>query len=831
MERGIEPIAAKTGPAWVEVEFGMASMFPGRRPAPGTPADGSLRIPDADAQAMLRASFAQYRLKLLELLRVSLAESDDLFETNSHIPDGDVEAFRSKRDAWLDRFDKALIELFDKRLRGERRRGRRPDADASLATLRVLTAYDHERQSALKDVTRFLDRFTQRELAALDLRVDTLLPPDQTREIDNPFAVTYILDAVGSSARAVYPTPRVWRPFMERVLEDLTPDINKLYISINRFLADRGVLPEIKAALRARSEFRPEDDRDLLPTFSRLLADEGRAVPTDVVVPDSLSEPGAPAAFVFPDRPFASSSEGAANPDQMSASKILAGLAALAAVGARGGAPGGSTVAPGPGSDLTPVGYAAQPGDPLAPVGYSGGAIADVGGTPAGFFPSLDPLMALGTASPLFATLAQWQRLDLPAAIARAAPPSAPGTQDGTLVPLNLVPHIRAAIESQFSSDTDRITLDVIALLFDYIFRDRSIPDPLRSLFGRLQVPIVKAALLDRSFFSDNRHPARELLDNLAEAAVGSVNDDGYQATFAALATDVVDAICRDFEIDVEVFRAANTRLRAFINGERQRVADSAAADMAAALSAEEKETDRSHVRAFLRDRLAGIDVPFEVRSFVETIWAEQLTALRQQHGPESEPWYDGVRTLDDMLWSITAKERSSQKARLTKMIPKLIGSLRRASTAQQVPQERAKAFFEALYQLHMAAIKPAPGVTVVMGDDAPPTISPTMPASAVVANVHDFVSEMAVGTWLAFNKDERTINARLTWVSPLRTKYLFTSRSKTRAFVYTPEELAYEFGAGMVSLVVEPVPLFDRAVSSALDTLATRNAANAPTH
>jgi hypothetical protein len=818
-----EPIAARSGSAAGEVESGMASMYPARRPASATRPAGAASIPDADAQAMLRACFAQYRLKILELLRVSLSESDDLFETNSHIPDGEVEAFRSKREAWLDRFDKTLMDLFDRRLRGERRRGRRPDADASLATLRVLTAYDHERQTALKDVTRFLDRFTQRELAALDLRVDTLLPPDASHEIDNPFAVTYILDAVGASARAVYPAPRVWRPFMERVLEDLTPDINKLYISINRFLADRGVLPEIKAALRARSELRPEDDRDLLPTFSRLLADEGRAVPTDIVVPDSLSEPGAPAAFAFSEKPFASSREGGADPDQMSAAKILAGLAALAKAGAQGAV----VMAPGPGGDVTPVGYAPVPGDPLAPVGHVGGAGGTPGGAPSGF-PSLDPLMALGTSSPLFATLAQWQRLDLPAAIARAAPPAAPGTQEGTHVPLNLVPHIRAAIESQFANDTDRITLDVIALLFDYIFRDRSIPDPLRSLFGRLQVPIVKAALLDRSFFSDNRHPARELLDNLADAAVGAAHDDDYQAEFTALSTAVVDGICRDFEIDVEVFRAANARLRAFIDTERQQATESAAVDVAAALSAEEKETDRSHVRAFLRDRLAGIDVPFEVRSFVETIWAEHLTSLRQQHGAESEAWYGGVRTLDDMLWSIVAKERSSQKARLTKMIPALIGSLRRASVAQQVPPERAKAFFEALYQLHMAAIKPAPGVTVVMGDEAPPTISPTMPASAVVANVHDFVSEMAVGTWLSFAKEGRTINARLTWVSPLRTKYLFTSRSKARAFVYTPEELAYEFGAGKINLVVEPVPLFDRAVSAALDTLATRQPAGA---
>ena len=78
---------------------------------------------------------------------------------------------------------------------------------------KICVVYYPASQTALKDVTRFLDRFTQRELAALDLRVDALLPPDASREIDNPFAVAYILDAVGSSARAVYPNPRVWRPF------------------------------------------------------------------------------------------------------------------------------------------------------------------------------------------------------------------------------------------------------------------------------------------------------------------------------------------------------------------------------------------------------------------------------------------------------------------------------------------------------------------------------------------------------------------------------------------------------------------------------------------
>ena len=74
--------------------------------------------------------------------------------------------------------------------------------------------------------------------------------------------------------------------------------------------------------------------------------------------------------------------------------------------------------------------------------------------------------------------------------------------------------------------------MDVIALLFDYIFRDPSIPDGLRDLFGRLQVPIVKAALLRPHVLLGQTHPARLLLDHLADAAVGATNDEGYREAF-----------------------------------------------------------------------------------------------------------------------------------------------------------------------------------------------------------------------------------------------------------------------------------------------------------
>ncbi len=783
-----------------------------------TDADGRLLLAADEVQALLRECFARYRAQLIEFMRSSLDQTNDLFETYAAIPNGEVEAFRSKRGEWLERCDGTLKELFERRLAGHRRRGRRLDSDASAASLKVLTAFDHDKQAALTAATQFLARFTRRELDALDLRVDVLLHDAESRDIDNPFGIQYILDAMGSTSRAVYSNPRIWRPLLERLLADLTPAFNKLYISLNRFLADRGVLPEIKAALRARSALRPVDDRELFNTFSHMLHDADQALPTDIVVPETLSDPGAPPALVFADRPsVAAGASGSASllsipgltsdlmariaPALMSTPAILAGLMKLG--GASAGA-GGSA------SRETP----ANPND----------------------FPGLDPLMALGTSSPLFATLAQWQRIDLPAALAKLAGATA-GGDAAVAVPRNLIPHMRAAVVDQIVNPTDRITLDVIALLFDYIFRDPSISESQRTIFGRLQVPIVKAALLDRSFFSDRKHPARQLLDHLAEAAIGAVNDEAYGMGLELHATGVVDAVCRDFEIDVAVFKSADEKLLAFIDAERIKSAAALKEDVALALAAEEGEPHRAHVRAQIRDKLAGLDIPFDVRSFAETLWADYVTALAQRG--ERDEVEGAMKTLDDMLWSIVAKERTAQKARLTKMIPTLIGGLRKGCMALRIPDERTTAFFESLYQMHIAAIKPKSETTT-----APSTTSPARartsaedagpandavaertvePQTAPLPNVHDYVSEMVVGTWLSFNRLDEPILARLAWISPLRSKYIFTSRARSRAFVYTPEELAYELDSGQVSLVVEPVPLFDRAVSAALDKLAAK--------
>ncbi|HVE48384.1 MAG TPA: DUF1631 family protein [Casimicrobiaceae bacterium] len=754
----------------------------------------------AQAHTLLAECFEHYRAKLVDLARASIEMSGDLFEGNDFVEDKEIEAFRAGREAWLQRFDETLRELFTRRIGGTKRQGKRPDFDASLETLRVLTAFDQEKQASLVAASAFLGRITQRELAALDLRIDELLPRETRHDIDNPFGPAYILDAIGVASRRLFPPPQVWRAFMERVVADLTPGANKIYISLNRLLADRGVLPEIKAELRARSEHRPADDKDLIETFSRMLHDVGEGMPSDIVVPN-LGE-GASATICD----LAVSGE--------KGSEAVAALMPSAVL-----PPDDANAAPVSGQAL------AEAMAELERLAAAAVARTD----PDNAFPDLDPLMALGTSTQLFNSLGHLQRIDLPTELAKVLPQSdEAGTNAQALVPLNLIPHIGAAVSAKIANQGDRITMDVIALLFDYIFRDPAIPKSLRRLFGRLQVPVLKAALLDRAFFSDRTHAARQLLDHLAEAALGAAHDVAYHRALLRQASGVVQNVCANFEIDLDVFREADRAMVAFLDAERKSNRTSVESDVNAALETERAESHRAEVRAMLRDRLAYLHLPFEVRGFIETVWADYLSQVRRDSGTESTEWKAAQGTIDDLLWSIVAKERSAQKARLTKMIPTLIASLRKGCAAVRATVERTKAFFDTLYSLHVAAIKPKsrhdPQAAPV---DAAPEARGTARGRPQLTreNVHDFVSEMALGTWLTFkNAKGEVVNACLTWLSPLRTKYIFRSRSRTESIVMTPEELAWEIIGGRAELVLEPVALFDRAVSAALDTLAAQS-------
>ena len=173
----------------------------------------------------------------------------------------------------------------------------------------------------------------------------------------------------------------------------------------------------------------------------------------------------------------------------------------------------------------------------------------------------------------LIGSLTRLQQGDL-GAIAGAA-----ATLDASLLTAGTTNVVRELKSTQIGSSVDQsdaMTMDIVAMLFDQIFGDKRVPYALKVLIGRLQIPVVKVAVLDKKFFSKKSHPARRLLDTLGEFAFGlDETFDQSSAVYTKL-EGIVQRLLDDFEDDIQIFETLNDDLLVLVRDENQRAENAA---------------------------------------------------------------------------------------------------------------------------------------------------------------------------------------------------------------------------------------------------------------
>ena len=89
------------------------------------------------------------------------------------------------------------------------------------------------------------------------------------------------------------------------------------------------------------------------------------------------------------------------------------------------------------------------------------------------------------------------------------------------------------------------VALDTLSLIFENIFATPDLPDVVKAAIGRLQIPLLKLSILDASFFADAQHPARQLINRMARAAVGLAQDTGRDYPTCASLARIADEVPR----------------------------------------------------------------------------------------------------------------------------------------------------------------------------------------------------------------------------------------------------------------------------------------------
>lgn len=376
------------------------------------------------------------------------------------------------------------------------------------------------------------------------------------------------------------------------------------------------------------------------------------------------------------------------------------------------------------------------------------------------------------------------------------------------------------------SSDEDVINL--IALLFEFILNDRTVPDAFKALIARLQIPLLKVAVLDKHFFSRASHPARRLLNEIAAAAMGWSPREDYQRDSLYLRIEqVVQRLLNEFVEDPAIFSQLLAEFSAFSADEWRRSELIEQHTRDAEEGRVRTEAARQRVADVLNRRLLGKVLPLAVVQFLQQAWSQVLLLASLKHGEQSVQWQAGLRTMDELIWSVSLQQDTEAGRHLLEELPGLLKALRDGLTSAAFDPFSTREFFLRLQALHIQA---PDGIDELIAVREPFVLSTALPDPAVDLPANDpellKARQLRIGTWVVYeDATANSLRCRLTAIMAPAGSYIFVNRSGLKVLEQSAGQLALAFKRGALH-TLDDGPLFERAMAAVVGKLRQFNRA-----
>ena len=417
----------------------------------------------------------------------------------------------------------------------------------------------------------------------------------------------------------------------------------------------------------------------------------------------------------------------------------------------------------------------------------------------------------------------------------------------------------------------EAVTIDIVATLFDFIFDDALVPDSVKALVGRLQIPLLKVAMLDKTFFSNKEHPARALLNEISRASIAAGRDLSQGDPIFERIKTVVNRVLAESEKEQGVFAELLPEVKALVAEQEARSDQLAEKSKQVAEQQEQSEIAESAAgEAFVRILEGGItdDVPSHIADFLTRKYPLVMKRALLGGGTGGVAWALATQTLSDLLWTMTPKATPEERQRMVGLLPDLLRRLNAFFDKVGVPQDEKAPFIDALAQQHSKVIKGVRKVVdkkplaekrdktetakdgretldmsplglpvsgVVVSQNMAPTVVvtrivqedgveiETMSVSGRTAGSRPArnlsVSAIKRGDWVEFLAENGdSLRARLSWTSPQRGVMLFTNPQSSKAVSISPEAMAIQLKRGQAKILGDD-PMIERAMTK-LDSM-----------
>jgi len=378
----------------------------------------------------------------------------------------------------------------------------------------------------------------------------------------------------------------------------------------------------------------------------------------------------------------------------------------------------------------------------------------------------------------------------------------------------------------------DMQTIDLVGMLFEYMLSDEHLPDSVKALLSYLHTPFLKIAFIDKNFFEQPEHPARVLLNSLAESGVRWVSNDGSdQFEIFNKIKVTVFRLLEEFKNDTRLFAELLIEFNSYIHNvaRRQELMERRALEKA---QGEEKLREaKMQVNQTVRSRTDGREMPSAILLLLLQPWSDYLSFVLLRYSENSEVWARAVAVIDDLLWSLEPKTLQVDKIKQTEKQVALIAALEHGFETIGYEQDKGRKLIEAVIALQRLALQskkaeaaPAPmrsKLESMAAEKAGHTEESIAPQTADETKIIDSLKMIEFGTWFEFEGGKRL---KVAWFNKKTNHYMLVDQQGRKVSLIAGLQLAREMIAGSARVIVGSTkPFFERALENIYQTLNKR--------
>jgi len=242
-------------------------------------------------------------------------------------------------------------------------------------------------------------------------------------------------------------------------------------------------------------------------------------------------------------------------------------------------------------------------------------------------------------------------------------------TDDFKSALLTSVAKINPTAATRSVNQIDGRTIDFVEMIFGAFLRDINISDAVKSVLLSLQIPVIKIAMLDTKFFYNNKHPARNVLDQIAHIGIGIDNKEEPVLKTMSL---IIEQLLNSFDKNIVSFHTALKALNRLEQIEQGKQDENEKQTKQRIL----KEHARQFVLTELQHQAGKKEIPKAIQPLVLKYWSTLMFHKFIRHGKNSSQWNITVDLLARIIRSSRPAKTHGEMIQLTDSQDDLINQL-----------------------------------------------------------------------------------------------------------------------------------------------------------